>query len=121
MKTITLDSEIEADPFGERSSPPLRSRKQLLGARILFESNERALLQLVDGAFAGLPRHRLAARLPDLRVRILLSDRRPRVSRVEPAPLALISAGGLLGAATDSANFAILSPSERTALIVVSP
>jgi hypothetical protein len=121
MKTITLDSEIEADPFGERSSPPLRSRKQLLGARILFESNERALLQLVDGAFAGLPRHRLAARLPDLRVKILLSDRRPRVSRVEPAPLALISAGGLLGGATDSSNFVILSPRERTALVVVSP
>jgi hypothetical protein len=121
MKTITLDSEIEADPFGERSSPLLRSRMQLLGARILFESNDRALMQLVDCAFAGLPRHRLAARSPELRVRILLSDRKPRVSRVEPAPLALISAGGLLGGATDSSNFVILSPRERTALVVVSP
>jgi hypothetical protein len=120
-KTRTLDSEIEADPFGERSSPLLRSRMQLLGARILFESNDRALLRLVDCAFAGLPRHRLAARLPDLRVKILLSDRRPLVNRAEPASLALISAGGLLGGATDSSNFAILSPRERTALVVVSP
>jgi hypothetical protein len=121
MKTITLDSEIEADPFGERASPLLRSQMQLLGARILFESNDRALLRLVDRAFAGLPRHRLAARLPDLRVKILLSDRAPRVSRVEPAPLGLISARGLLGGTTGSSNFVILSPRERTALVVVSP
>jgi hypothetical protein len=120
-KTRTLDSEIEADPFGERSSPLLRSRMHLLGARILFESNDRALLRSVDCAFAGLPRHRLAARLPDLRVKILLSDRRPPANRAEPASLALISAGGLLGGATDSSNFAILSPRERTALVVVSP
>lgn len=119
--TRTLDSEIEADPFGERSSPLLRSRMQLLGARILFESNDRALLRLVDRAFAGLPRHRFAARMPDLRVKILLSDRERPVSRVEPAPLALISAGGLLGGATGSSNFVVLSPRERTALVVVSP
>jgi hypothetical protein len=117
----TLDSEIEADPFGERSSQLLRSRMQLLGARILFESNDRALLRLVDGAFAGLPRHRLATRVPDLRIKILLSDRPPTVRRVAPAPLALVSAGDLLGGATGTSNFVILSPRERTALVVVSP
>jgi hypothetical protein len=121
MKTVTLDSEREGDPFGERSSPLLRSRIQLLGARVLFESNNKALLQLVDNAFAGLPRHRLAARLPDLRVKIWLGDRRAPVSRAEPAPLGLISAAGLLGGATGSSNFVILSPRERTALVVVSP
>src|SRR5882757_6064898 len=107
-KSRALDPDIEADPFGERSSPLIRRRLQLLGSRILFESNDRALLRLVDRAFAGLPRHRLAAWVPELRVRILLSDRPPAVSRVEPAPLTLISAGGLLGGATRSSNFVIL-------------
>lgn len=120
-KTRTLDSEIEADPFGERSAPLLRSRFQLLGSRILFESNDRALLQLADCAFGRLPRHRLAASVPDLRVKILLSDHPPAVSRLEPAPLALLSAGGLLGGATGSSNVVMLCPRERTALVVVSP
>lgn len=120
-KSRTLDSEIQADPFGERSAPLIRCRLQLLGSRVLFESNDRALLRLVDCAFAGLPRHRLAAWVPDLRIRILLSDHEHAASRVEPASLGLISAGGLLGGATDSSNFVVLSPRERTALIVVSP
>jgi hypothetical protein len=119
--TPTADPDAEADPFGERSSPRIRSLLQLLGARIHFESNNRALLRLVDRAFAGLPRHRLSTKIPELRIRILLSDRRPIVSRREPAPLDLVNAGDLLGGATGSSNFVILSPRERTALVMVSP
>src|SRR5882757_3471867 len=96
-KRTTLDSDIEADPFGERSAPLLRQHLQLLGARILFESNDHGLLRLVDSAFAGLPRHRLSTRVPNLRVRMLLSNRRPGGSPREPTPFALVNAGGLLG------------------------
>ena len=55
-----------ADPFGERSAVLVRKPLHLLGARIVFDSNSRELLQLVDAAYAGLPRHRLSAkeRLP---------------------------------------------------------
>jgi hypothetical protein len=120
-KDRKLNSEIEADPFGERSSRLIGNRLQLLGARILFESNDRALLRLADCAFAGLPRHRLSTKVPDLRIRLWLSDRRPTVSRIEPAPLTLFNAGGLLGGATDSSNLVILYPRERAALVVVSP
>jgi len=120
-KTRTMASELEADPFGERSPPLIRNRLNLLGARILFESNDRALLRLVDSAYAGLPRHRLSTKVSDLRIRLLLSARQPTASRVEPSPLALFNAGGLLGGATDASNFVVLSPRERTALVVVSP
>lgn len=123
MKTrkLALDSELQSDPFGERSPHLIRNRMTLLGARILFESNDRALLRLVDSAFAGLPRHRLSAEMIDLRIRLWLGARRPAGGRNEPAPLTLVNAAGLLGAATDPSNFVILSPREGTGLVMVSP
>jgi hypothetical protein len=120
-KNRIMISELEADPFGERSPPLIRKRLKLLGARILFESNDRGLLQLVDAAYAGLPSHRLSTKVPDLRIRLMLSAPQPRSRSLEPSPLALVNAGGLLGGATDSSNFVILSPRERTGLVVVSP
>jgi hypothetical protein len=119
--TPAMATDLESDPFGERSAPLIHTRLQALGARILFESNDRRLLRLVDSAFGRLPGHRLSPTVPELRVRLLLSTRQPKPRRLEPSPLALLNAGGLFGGATDSSNFVILSPRERTALIVVSP
>lgn len=124
MKTtnLTLDSEIEADPFGERASGLISRRLQLLGSRFLFESNHQPLLELVDSAFAGLPHHRLGPKVAELRVKILLGDRQPELNRGEPAPLKLISAGRrLLGGTTYPSNVVVLCPRERTALVIVSP
>jgi hypothetical protein len=112
-----------ADPFGERSTTMIREPLQLLGGRFRFETNRRELLRLVDSAYAGLPRHRLSAAVPRLRVGLLLSPRgqpRPR-RRLEPSPLNVLSAAGFLGGATDSSDFALVSPQERAALVVVSP
>ncbi len=86
-----------ADPFGERSAVLVRKPLHLLGARIVFDSNSRELLQLVDAAYAGLPRHRLSAKAPDLHVSLrLLSPGK----RGEPPPLALLHGAALLGGAT---------------------
>ena len=119
-KNRNLASDLESDPFGERS-PLIRNRLKLLGAQVLFESNDRRLLKIVDAAYAGLPPHRLSTNVPDLRIRLLLSARQPAASRLEPSSLVLLNAGGLLGGATDSSNFVVISPRERTALVVVSP
>jgi len=57
-----------------------------------------------------------------MRVRLLLSpgeQPRPR-RRSEPSPLSMLSVPGYLGGATDSSNFVVLSPTERTALVVLS-
>jgi hypothetical protein len=101
----------------------IREPLQLLGGRFRFETNRRELLHLVDSAYAGLPRHRLSAVVPRLRVGLLLSPRgqpRPR-RRLEPSALNVLSAAGFLGGATDSSDFALVSPRERAALVVVSP
>jgi hypothetical protein len=42
-------------------------------------------------------------------------------SRPQPLPIELLHGAGLLGGATDSSNFVVLSPRERAALVVVSP
>jgi len=120
-KDDSIVPDLLADPFGERSKMEARKRLQLLGARFQFESNSAKLLRLVDSAYAGLPQHRLSAMAPSLRVRLLL--RSPQQSRIrnEPPALSMLSGGGFLGGATDTSNFVILSPSQRTALVVISP
>jgi len=113
--------DLLADPFGERSTRMTREPLQLLGGRFRFESNSAELLRLVDSAYAGLPRHRLSAAVPRLRVGLLLSGQpRPR-RRLEPSPLNVLSAAAFLGGATDSSDFVVVSPRERAALVVVSP
>jgi hypothetical protein len=115
--------DLIADPFRERSTSLIREPLQLLGGRFRFETNRRELLRLVDSAYAGLPRHRLSGVIPRLRVGLLLSPRgqpRPR-RRLEPSALHVLSGAGFLGGATDSSDFAVVSPRERAALVVVSP
>lgn len=116
----SIPPDLFADPFGEHASQP-RERLQLLGARFEFESNSHELLRLVESAYAGLPRHRLAGAPPRLRVRLLLTpgSRAPR--RSEPPPLAMFSGAGFLGGTAESSNFVVLSPSQRSALVAVSP
>jgi len=115
--------DLLIDPFGEQSAPTARRDFQLLGGRFRFESNSGRLLRLVDAAFGGLPKHRLSAILPRLKVRLVLAPggrSRPR-SRREPPPLGMFSGAGFLGGATDQSDFVILSPQEQSALIVLSP
>ena len=115
--------ELFSDPFGEQSSLMSRGPLQLLGGRFQFESNSRELLQLVDSAYAGLPRHRLSAVAPRMRVRLLLSSL-PGTSlrrRSEPPSLAMLSGPGFLAGAPHSSNFVVLAPGERSALVAVSP
>lgn len=122
-KTDDMIPDLFADPFGEKFSATVRKPRQLLGARIQFESDSPQLLRLVDSAYAGLPSHRLSPVVPRLRIKLLLGPavqsrlRRP----AEPPPLGMFSGAGLLGGATGSSNFVVVSPQERGALVVVSP
>lgn len=107
------------DPFGEQAARPHHRSLQLLGARFRFESNSARLLQLVDQAFAGLPRHRVSARSPRLLVRLQLT-RRQRRSSAAPPPLNTYAGPGFLCGAIDESNLAVISPAQRSALVVVS-
>jgi hypothetical protein len=113
--------QLYADPFEERSAVRIHRDIHLLGARVRFESNSEDLLRLVDSAYAGLPRHKLARAVPRLRVRLVLTSPGRRRASVEPAPLQMMSAGGLLAGAADSSSFVVVSPHERGALVAVTP
>jgi hypothetical protein len=120
-KSRTMVPDLFVDPFRERAPSLVRERLQLLGGRFQFESNSRELLQLVDWAYAGLPRHRLSTVVPRLRVRLLLTSGKRPHARSEPPPLEMFSGAGFLGGTTDSSDFVVLSPQEGTALVTVSP
>jgi hypothetical protein len=121
-KTDTMVPDLLADPFAERSQTIAREHFQLLGGRFQFESESPQLLRLVNSAYLGLPPHRLSTVAPRLRVRLILNaPERPRPrGGSEPPPLSMVSGAGYLGGATNSSNFVLLSPSERTALVVLS-
>jgi hypothetical protein len=116
-----MGADLFSDPFGELSPILVHEDLQLLGGRFRFESNSRQLLSLVDAAYGGLPRHRMSAPVPRLRLRLLLTSAQYSSRRSEPPPLAMLSGAGFLGGATDSSNFVVLSPRERAGLVVVSP
>jgi hypothetical protein len=121
-KTDTMVPDLLADPFAERSQTIAHKHFQLLGGRFQFESDSPQLLRLVDSAYLGLPPHRLSTVAPRLRVGLMLNaaeQPRPR-SRSEPPPLSMLSGAGYLGGATNSSNFVLFSPPERTALVVLS-
>jgi len=121
--------DLDSDPFRERSGALEHRRMMLLGAQIRFESNSRELLQLADRAFRGLPRHRLSTPAPDLRIELVQTSagqarksaraRRAPI-RAQAPPIVLLHGAGLLGGATDSSSFVVLSARERAALVAVS-
>ena len=112
-------SDPPADPFGERSRGLRRWRCRLLGAEFRFETNARAVERLVRQAFDGLPRLRLRPKARALRVRIVLRRRAPGTRGTPPAPR---FAGGadIVTATIDADNYAVLVPSQGTALLVIS-
>lgn len=119
MKLKEVD--LLADPFGERSAVGMQRDMHVLGARVHFDSNSEDLLRLVDSAYAGLPRHRLSRVVPELRVRLILTPPEGKTKRAEPNPFQMMSGAGLIGAATGSSTFMVLSPEDRGALVAVTP
>ncbi len=112
--------DLYGDPFGERTKGGMHRDVLLLGARIRFESNSEDLLRLVDSAYAGLPRHKLSPVVPKLRVRLVLTSPDRKRASGGPAPLQMMSGGGLLAGTAGSSSFVVVSPNERAALVVVS-
>ena len=109
-----------ADPFGEQLRSAGRVRARVLGGEFRFESSSRALLRLVTAAYAGLPAHRLWAAMPSFNLRLVLASDREAYGRAGPPPLKTFAGGGLLCGTLDAANFAVLSPRERSGVVVIS-
>ena len=106
------------DPFGERTPLPFRRTLRVLGARFDVTSNDRRLLALAEHAFAELPAHRLG-RAPRLKMTLLRARPRKRRSEKLPAPR-FVSGDGMLVAAADTDNFAVIRPGSGSALVSVA-
>jgi hypothetical protein len=127
-KSRRVTADIESDPFGERiAAKSVRTGLQLMGGRFHFHSNSLELLHLVDAAYAGLPPHRFSANAPEFSVKLLLTPCPRRVGRgrpvraqSEPPRISMLGGPDLLGAATESSTFVVLSPRQRCALVSVS-
>jgi hypothetical protein len=109
--------ELLSDPFREHAALAVRGPLQLLGGRFTFESNSHQLLGLADVAYARLPRHRLAAEAPNLRVGLLL--RSGGGARFGPPSLVTFSAAGFVGGASGSSSLVMVAPRQRSALVAV--
>src|ERR1700733_10858228 len=99
---MTKHTELFPDPFQEQSTALAHRDLFVLGAAVRFESNSARLLQLVDLAYARLPRLQLSARQQSLRIRLLLTAAEGKRSRSEPASLQMFSGAGLLAGTTGS-------------------
>jgi hypothetical protein len=94
---------------------------QLLGAQFRFDSDSAPLLALVRHAYAGLPPHRFATRVPQMRVALVrLPDRGARRARTEPPPLFPAAGAGLLAAAMAGGSLMSVDAARRGALVAVS-
>ena len=109
-----------ADPFCERFSCSFSVRKQILGGCFRFVSNSEALLQLVEVAYGGLPTHQLSTTVPEFQVELRLLPRRDSPGVVEPPPVKTQSGAGALIGVMDAANYVVVVPKLRRALVVAS-
>jgi hypothetical protein len=112
--------DIPPDPFHERVPPASRARMHLLGGEFEFECDSASLHRLVDWAYADLPRHKLSAVAPRIRVRVALAPRARPKSRVAPPRIETLGGAGMLCGTTSASDFAVLSPDYRSALVVIS-
>ena len=109
-----------ADPFLERPGHGFAVHKQILGASFRFESDDEALLDLVEAAYGGLPRHRLPLATPEFHIELRLAPRQIRPELASPPPVRTQSGAGLLCGVMDASNYVMLAPDQHRALIVAS-
>ncbi|XRD89784.1 serine kinase [Dyella nitratireducens] len=112
--------ELCADPFSERFPRPLSVHKQLLGGRFHFESTSQALLDLVEAAYGDVPPHRLPFLTPELHVQLRLVPGGHLPNAMEPPPVQMQSGMDLLFGVINAANYVVISPRQRQALVVAS-
>jgi energy-coupling factor transporter ATP-binding protein EcfA2 len=109
--------DIVADPFGEFGARTAGRRVRLLGCDFEFETDSPELRRIVDWCYAGLPRHKLSATVPRVRI-TLLRGRKPLQGAIPK--IEMFSGAEFLGATTSNSDFVVLSAAQRAGLIVVS-
>lgn len=110
--------DARADPFRERIARRACPRRRILGADVRFDSDSEALLALAEAAYDGLPEHRLALDVPELRIDLRLACREH--AAVDPPPVRMQAGTDLLCGVMDACNYTVIAPARREALVVAS-
>lgn len=113
-------TDIIADPFHERVAPASRTRMTFLGVRFEFECASAELRHLVDWAYAGLPAHKLGATMPRFHIKVAHAPQTDARSRAAPRPIDLLAGAGMLCGTTSIADFTVIAPDYKGALVVAS-
>jgi hypothetical protein len=109
---------VGADPFDERRRLKYRRTVRMLGGNFEFVSDDRRLMALVETAYSALPAQRAVHARPRFEIRLRCVE--SRVAIHGPPPLLLASGAGTYCGMMDAANFAIVSPAQRAALVSIS-
>lgn len=119
MSTTTwqADPRQTADPFGERAPLALSRSHQLMGARVEFRSDSTELLALADAAYFGLPPQAVGG--PTLCIELKLVEGSGSFGAEPPLPR-MLGGAGLLGAAMDACNLALVNVAAGRAVVQVS-
>lgn len=116
-----MSADAILDPFGERRPLAFCARLNAFGAWIDVRTDSPDLLALVRDAHGGLPAQRLPGRPPRCAVELRLTDAGPDFApRPEPPPVRTQGGAGLLCGIVDDANFAVVQPQARRALVAIS-
>lgn len=118
MSEWQADPRQVADPFAEQAPLALSRSHVVMGACVDFLSDSEALLALADAAYAGLPVRVCDG--PPLTVELRLAHGGQAVDS-EPPPARMFGGAGLLGAAMDAGNLALVNVAARRAVVQVSP
>lgn len=117
MSTWRADPRQIADPFGELAPLALHRAFTLLGARVELRSDSAELLALADAAYRDLPTHGFGG--PALQVELRLVEGGSAFD-AEPPAARMLGGAGLLGAAMDAHNLALVNADAGRAVVQVS-
>jgi len=121
MPTVRTAAPAVLDPFGEHRPLAFCEPVHAFGARFDVRSDSRELLALARQAYRGLPAQRLPGRTRRCDVELRLSDAGAEPDALaEPPPVRTQGGAGLLCGIVDGANFAIVQPQVRRALVTIS-
>jgi hypothetical protein len=109
-----------ADPYEERRGSVSGVERQIMGGHFRFESGSEALLGLVDTAYARVPAHQLPVAETEFRIELRLVSRPAPPHNAEPPVVRLQSGAGLICGVMDAANYVVLDPAQRRALVVAA-
>lgn len=103
-----------------RATPRRTARMGIMGAGFRFRSDSRALLDVVEAAYGGLPPHRFGGKGPELDIELQLRPRRACADDGEPPAVRIRLDDGLPCGIIDDHNYIVVSPDRRWARVVAS-